>query len=278
MFKHISHFNNVLSHQIVLQKTPLETFKSQRLLIAVLVLLVSINIFTNFLDMDTTILVGNILYVPVVLFLVSVSAFTLIKLGHDGMHGVAWISLLIASSLWLIAETTWIFYELVLHEDPFPSLADVFYSLGYPFLFVFMLAYISPVRKGITKRSLLSAISASAIILFFGLYQTIDSSFELDNETFYAVLYPILDSILIVPAFLGISLFFSGRVNFMWTMVWFGMLSLFIADTIFMYSQMDDSYYTGHPIEILFYSSYVLIAFGVYDQMRIFGQKNKIQR
>ncbi|RDJ31577.1 MAG: hypothetical protein DWQ18_01590 [Crenarchaeota archaeon] len=262
-----------------MQKTNLETFQSQWLLAALLALLVSINTIANFLDMYTAILVGNIVYVPVVLLLVTVSAFTLIKLGHDGMHGIAWISLLIASLLWLVAEVVWIFYELVLQVDPFPSLADVFYSLGYPFLFVFMLAYISPVRKGITKRSLSIAISISAVILFFGLYQTIDSSIYLNSlDTFYAILYPILDSILIVPAILGISLFFSGRVNFMWTMVCFGILSLFIADTIFMYSQMDDTYYTGHPIEILFYFSYVLIAFGVYDQVRIFGQKNKIQR
>lgn len=261
-----------------LQKTNLETLQSQWLLVAILVILVSINTFANFLDMDVAILVGNIVYVPVILFLVSVSAFTLIKLGHDGMHGIAWVSLLIASSLWLIAETVWIFYELVLQVDPFPSLADVFYSLGYPFLFVFMLAYISPVRKGITKRSLFSAVAVSAVILFFGLYQTIDFVIEMDSvATFYAVLYPVLDSILIVPAILGISLFFSGRVNFMWAMVWFGILSLFIADTIFMYSQIDDTYYTGHPIEILFYFSYVLIAFGVYDQVRIFGQKTKIQ-
>ena len=262
-----------------MQKTNFETFQSQWLLVAVLVGLASVNIIANFLDMKTTILVGNIIYFPVTILLVYVSAITLIKLGHDGMHGIAWISLLIASLLWLTAEIVWIFYEVVLQVDPFPSLADVFYSLGYPFLFVFMLAYISPVRKGITKRSLYSAISVSAVILFFGLYQTINSSIELDSiETFYAVLYPVLDSILIVPAILGISLFFSGRVNFMWAMVCFGILSLFVADIIFMYSQMDDTYYTGHPIEILFYFSYVLIAFGVYDQVRIFGRKNKIQR
>ena len=262
-----------------MQKTNLETLQSQWLLLAVLVGLVLVNITANFLDMDYTIIVGNIVYLPVVILLVTVSAFTLLRLGHDGMHGIAWISLLIASSLWLTAEAAWIYHELVLQIDPFPSLADVFYSLGYPFLFVFMLAYLSPVRKGITKRSLTGAISISAIILFFGLYQTVETSIEFDSiETFYAVLYPILDSILIVPAILGISLFFSGRVNFMWAMVWFGMLSLFTADTIFMYSQMDDTYYTGHPIEILFYFSYVLIAFGVYDQVRIFGRKNKIRK
>lgn len=66
------------------------------------------------------------------------------------------------------------------------------------------------------------------------------------------LLYPISDAIMIIPALIGIALFFKGEVNFMWTLVCLGILSVFIADTVFFLAQFDDTYYTGSPTEILF--------------------------
>jgi hypothetical protein len=80
--------------------------------------------------------------------------------------------------------------------------------------------------------------------------------------------------VIIIPALLGVALFFKGQVNFTWTLICIGTISVFVADTAFLFAQNEDSYYTGNPMEIMFYWNYILLAFGVYGHMKLF-QKPK---
>jgi len=236
-------------------------------------LLVTVNVVANFISEDVAILVGNFVYIPVAVSLVVVSTMRMFKSGFIGKHGIAWITLTVCAVSWLIAELTWIFYEVVLNIDPFPSVADIFYLLGYPFLFMFLIFYIEPVRKAITKKMVIFAtlLALSVLIpsLFVALHEGSNVSYF---ETVLAYIYPVVDALVIIPALIGIALFFKGQVNFMWTLVCIGIFSMFIADTVFLFADLDMWYYTGHPIEILFYFMYVLISFGVYDNMKVFSR------
>ena len=49
----------------------------------------------------------------------------------EGRQRVAWICLTVGSAGWAGGEAVWILYERVLHQSPFPSLADVGY-LWFP--------------------------------------------------------------------------------------------------------------------------------------------------
>jgi len=162
---------------------------------------------------------------------------------------------------------------VVLNIDPFPSVADIFYLLGYPFLFMFLIFYIEPVQKAITKKMVIIATFLALLVLipslFIALHNDSDVSY---SELILAIAYPIVDALVIIPALIGVSLFFKGRVNFMWTLVCIGIFSLFIADTVFLFADINMWYYTGHPIELLFYFMYILISFGVYDNMKVFSR------
>ena len=92
-----------------------------------------------------------------------------------------------------------------------------------------------------------------------------------------ATIYPVFDAIIIVPALVGVSLFFKGKVNLMWTLFCFGIALLFAADTAFLFAQNDDTYYTGNPMEVLFSWNYILLSFGVYYHLALF-QKQKTNK
>lgn len=89
-------------------------------------------------------------------------------------------------------------------------------------------------------------------ILIPSLYMTIDNN---SDESKFAIIlgaiYPIADAIILVPALIGIFLFFRGEVNFLWTLLLIGILFEVIADTGFQYFTLNNSYYTGHLIDIL---------------------------
>lgn len=233
-----------------------------------------INLIANYFGEDVAVIVGNLMYIPAAGSLLVVSIIVLQRLGSSGKHGSALIALVGFAISWFFAEMTWMLQELYFKIEPFPSTADLFYLVGYPFLLMFVISYLEILKESITKEILGLAILAAVIVLVSSLYVVFNEEEELSNYEFALLAgYPIADAIVLVPAVLGVVLFFKGKVNFMWTLVFVGVISLYVADTTFLYTQLEDSYYTGHPLEMLFHFMYFLIAFGIYDYMKIFKKE-----
>src|SRR5260370_1287652 len=84
-------------------------------------------------------------------------------------------------------------------------------------------------------------------------------------------------SIVLIPSMIGVALFFKGKVNFLWSLLLIVMIFEVVADTAFQYFSLDNSYYTGHPVDILFLWSYLLFSFGLYDHIKIFKKSHDIK-
>ncbi len=104
------------------------------------------------------------------------------------------------------------------------------------------------------------------------LYLTFDVGDEVlsDIEIFLFAMYPILDSIILVPAIIAAVLFFRGQVNLLWTMVMFGTIFLVMADTSYLVFLVEENYYPGHPLDILYIWSYILYALGAYSHIKLY--------
>ena len=173
--------------------TNLEKIITQRSLLFSLIIVASAIIIANFISEDISILVGNLIYVPIVGGLVGISIFISIKSGTIGKHGKAWILFTIFAISWFIAEIWWSVNELILEIDPFPSEADIFYVAGYPALFFFAIYYLRPMKDAINKKILGVAIGISMIVLASTLYITFEA--ETDLELFEIIIlasYPIV--------------------------------------------------------------------------------------
>jgi hypothetical protein len=222
--------------------------------------------------------VTDFTYIPVSGALVILSIIISTRFRKTGNHGKAWLLFLGISISWFIAETIWAEYELVYHLNPFPSSADAFYISGYPFLFLFSIYYLKPFKKLISRKMILLTSLIAVSVLIPSLYMTVDNN---SHESKFAIalgsIYPIADSIILVPALIGIFLFFKGEVNFLWTLLLIGILFEVIADTGFQYFTLNNSYYTGHPVDILFIWSYIMFSFGIYNHIQIFKKNNKIK-
>ncbi|MGQ0376754.1 MAG: hypothetical protein ACT4OW_04525 [Nitrososphaerota archaeon] len=253
------------------------SIKEQKIFL-IIISVAAVNLISNYFGEEAAILVGNFMYIPAAGSLVGVSILVLYRLGTSGKHGTSLIALVGFAICWFIAEMVWTVQELYLKIDPFPSTVDIFYLVGYPFLLMFLISYLEPLKKGITKEMLAISSVATMILLASSLYVILAEESDLEPFEFALVTgYPIADAIVLVPSLIGVVLFFKGKVNFMWTLVCLGIISLYIADTSFLYTQVEESYYTGHPLEMLFQWMYFLIAYGMYDYMRIFKPGNKVQ-
>jgi hypothetical protein len=257
-------------------QTTLDLVLSKKYLIISLIAIAAINLAANLISQDLATLVGNLGYIPITGTFLILSLLIAYRFGLTGNHGLAWFSFAAFAVSWFIAEMLWIHQELVLKEDPFPSPADIFYIVGYPFLLMFFVAYLQPVKAAITKKILGLSSMISIGILVPSLYLVLGNGVHSDSlNAILGAIYPVFDSMVIIPAIIGVVLFFKGQVNFMWTLVCLGILCLFAADTAFLFGQNEDSYYTGNPAEILFYWNYVLLAFGVHNHLMLFKKEKK---
>jgi len=216
------------------------------------------------------------IFVPIPGVLVVLSLISVKRHGLKGNHGKAWISFAVFSIMWFVAEQIWSVLELVYNQQPFPSLADFFYIAGYPAYFVFAILYIKPFKNAITKKMIIIS-SLIAVALFVpSAYMTFENNSGEEPFAFaLSAFYPIADAIVLVPALVGIGLFLGGKVNFPWSLMLMGIILEVVADTGFQYFTLDNSMYTGHPIDILFLWSYVMFVFGVYDHVKIFKTEQK---
>ncbi len=225
---------------------------------------------------ETAILVGNLGYTPITISLTALTIIMTIKFRAKSTYGIAWIMFLACAVSWMVAEHVWSVEELVLHVKPFPSSADIFYVLGYLFLILFVVYYMKVVKKTITKKMILVSVAISIALLLPSLCITLYENSDVTGIAFLlAFAYPVLDSIVLVPALIGIMMFFKGKVSRMWTFFSLAILSLAAGNTGFLLTEMNESYYTGNPVDIFLMWSYVLFSFGVYSQYKIFsGKKN----
>jgi len=226
---------------------------------------------------ETVKIVTDIMYIPITGIFVLASAMMTSRFGRVGSHAKAWLFYLGAAITWFLAETSWTIYELVYKQNPFPSIADVFYIIGYPLFFGFLIYYLKPVRKAISRKMILAAIIISAGVVIPTIYisGTYDPTVSM-LENIVSAAYPIEDSIILVPALIGISLFFRGEVSFTWSLVSIGIIFFTIGDLGFQYTTSNNTYYTGHPVDIVLMWAYIMFAFGAIDHLRIFKKENLV--
>jgi hypothetical protein len=191
-------------------------------------------------------------------------------------------SLTIGLILWLIAEFTWTYYQLVVGiANPFPSAADIFWLAGYPFFLYFVLNMNKAVAKnGIYDREALLLISASAglaltytFILMFGTQQLIPSTQD-RLGWIISLLYPILDTIVLVPSLVLIGLLRRRKeqsaIASAWLIMAGSIVLVTIADIAFSYIQrigesVEEEWFT----DILYASSYIFMTGALYRYHRV---------
>lgn len=174
--------------------------------------------------------------------------------------------LVLAFVSWFTAEQTWNLYEHVLGIDPYPSVADFFYISAPILMFISLILFLQPYKNKIKRTDLIFASSLSVLILIPILNITLETNSETEFfEIAIAVIYPIVDTVLLIPVIIAILISVREKKNVFWIMILIGIILFVIADHMFLFLVIYDEYYEGNPIDILWLSSYVIWAFTIYN-------------
>ena len=193
-----------------------------------------------------------------------------------GSHGISWILFTLAIASWYVGENTYSYdykYDL---EDLSTLTSDLFYIIGYPLFFGFTIFYLKPRKRIISKKMIRASSLVSVLFIIPTLYLTFNGEQQLDDLTIllYAI-YPILDGVILIPSIIATFLFFRGQVNLLWALILIGTILFIIADTAYIVFSVEETYYPGHPVDILYIWAYILYAFGALSHIRLYKKRKQ---
>ncbi len=252
-----------------------QRFKVQDYLLFTLLGITSLVLLANFAGQDIATHVTN--WVSIILsgVLMFFSVFMVSKYGLKGNHGKAWILFMLFSAYWFCAETVDVLYSVVLGAEAWEYADDFFYITGYQLFFASLVFYIKPFTRLIPKKLVILISIISISLLIPSVMMIMDSEADLMTGNLLILLaYPILDSIILIPALIGVILFFKGGVNFMISLLCLGIITQIIGDNSILFLSLQNIYYPGHLAEVLFLWTYAIFAFGISNQIGLFSEKS----
>lgn len=233
--------------------------------------------FTAGSDMET--LVSDISRIGTISAASVLSLVVVARQKVSGLFGRAYAALAAGLILWVVAESTWGYYELGLGvETPFPSLADAFWLSAYGPIGYHLFSTARFFGKGVKKSTVVIVGVAAAMFLAFYV-QAIVSVSELEGSEALTSLaislaYPIFDVLLIVPAVLIVTNAGRGQLTSIpW--IFLGWIMLVIADSLLGITAVTN--FTGElfHITITYNAAYLCFMAGLiwYNRLFIFDEK-----
>ncbi|HKC12443.1 MAG TPA: hypothetical protein VKI41_10460 [Vicinamibacteria bacterium] len=191
---------------------------------------------------------------------------------------LAWGLLALGLLSFLLGQLVLARYQILLRApSPFPSVADVFFSLSYPLFIVALAVFIRAYQDaGYSSPAaqlwvLGAGVAAAGAAIGYRMLEPIARSPTSGLEKYLNLAYPIFDLVLLIPTVLLLRLTwrFRGGVGRVWTALLGGFVLLSVGDVLFAYFSALGQTHLDVFIHILYILCYGAIARGVIDEFRL---------
>ncbi len=199
---------------------------------------------------------------------------------HQGAARRAWSMIALALTFYLAGDLTWAYIELILQDDPFPSIADVFY-LSFPLCLLMGLLWLpkTPLSR---LESLKLGLDVAVIVSAAGVFAW--QAFLAQSILYYgndylslgvSLAYPVADLALLALLLLMALRQTSGGGYQL--LLGLGLTILIFADAIYNVQNATESYVTGTLLDSAWSWSVVLIGLAAFSTLHPgandFGQR-----
>lgn len=198
---------------------------------------------------------------------------------HDDLPSMGWSLVTIGLGLFLLGEMSWGFQEIILGISvPFPSIADLFWLLGYVPLSLGLLSTWRQLQVGLgTAELIVIIIVAIAVFVLASALLLVPIAVSPDATLLEKALYigyPLEDLIILVPAVSLVLIFGRTPLGRPWRFICAGLVLIALADLAFAYLSWRDLYgealnRPGNLIDLIWAWGYLAIALGAVNYSRL---------
>jgi len=216
------------------------------------------------LGKESAIVTSDVSLVVLTMFMTMIAIFNIIQ-STNNTSRITWILFSFVAVSWLAAEHIWSLNELILDVKPFPSYADIGYTIGSVILPAFFIMLLLPFKKFISKRVILSGILSGGIVFSVIFYLTLPLNYNsISLSEILLNVYPALDGIALAPALICAILFYKMKMNVSSIVLFCAVVSATIGDMLYHITTTSGTYYSGSLTDVFYYMQYALFIFGAY--------------
>jgi hypothetical protein len=187
----------------------------------------------------------------------------------SAVFGKAYFALGLAFLMTFIGEIVWSYYTVVLQEDPYPSIADIFFFAFYPLAIYHLLKNILYFKRrlDILTKIWLTLIPIAIVSIYAYLASEGDvlSTFDL----YYGSIFVAATSTTLSLAVLGMLIFRHTLLGIVWLLLALGIMVNSVADVWYYYLELFDQYDEIHVVNSMWIMGYVLVAYALYKHTKI---------
>jgi len=199
----------------------------------------------------------------------SIAGFFIAKrYWKSGIFGTSYFALALGMLCNALAER--IYYFLDQQGDvPSPSVADWIWLAFYPLIIYYLVKNIRFFQPKIRLPVKILIVLIPVVIT--GVYAVLDYGQEAsaDMTFFLGLAYVVGSSVVLSAAILGAIIFRQGTVGVPWLLLTIGLVLSAIGDNWYSYLDMYNLYTYSHPLNLLWYGGYLVIAYALYKHKKV---------
>lgn len=212
----------------------------------------------------------DVFYVGSPLIAGILALFIAKKSKFRGILAISYLFFGIALFIDAIGESIFIYHEVVLGIDPYPSMADVFYGSFFFFAGFFMLKNIRYFCPKFLKYQI--AIIAGSVIGISAIYSVISldmlggiSSFDY----WFGLIFVIGSSAILGLAIVGITVFEYSKIGIVWVILAGGITINTIGDVWYAHLEVLELYDATHLVNSFWFCSWLVISYALIKQYKV---------
>jgi hypothetical protein len=183
------------------------------------------------------------------------------------VFGKAYLALGIAYSMTFVGELVWSYYTIGLQEDPYPSIADIFFFAFYPFA-IYHLARNSLYfkRRLEIPTKIWLAVIPIVIVSIYSYLAIQNSGFTFDF--YYGFVFVAAASVTLSFAILGALVFRKSILGAVWLLLVAGIAIGIVGDVWYYYLEIFGQYDETHVVNSMWIVSYMVVAYALYKHRK----------
>lgn len=235
-----------------------------KVLVIIGAIVIGFHIFVNNSKDSDALIYGFSMFIPAI---VSIFAFiTARRYAGTLVYSRAYTMLGIAFLLMFSAELTYFVYEQFLKLDPYPSIADVFFFTFYPLLILYLIINIRFFAPQITKIGISTIVAIPSITTSAYVYLSLSDFGSFDF--YYGIIFVAAASTTLGLSIHTARIFKGGLVGTAWLVLVIGIMLDVVGDVWYYYIEINKGYTLADPVNLFWYSSYLLILYALYKHKK----------
>ena len=191
------------------------------------------------------------------------------KYASSAVFGKAYLALALGLLMFVFGEISFLYYELVLEIDPYPSVADIFFFSFYPLGLYHLIKNIRFFKPKVDLPTKMWIVALPILIVSIYSYLSFQQIGELNFDYYFGLVFIISSSIVLTIGIFGARVFRQGVLGKAWLLLVIGIMLTTFGDVWYYYLETFGQYQLAHPVELFWYSSYMVITYALYKHRDI---------